>query len=94
MFARVSTYTTSPDNPGTPTEETIGRVLELPGCLGLYYLKGKDSQSLSITLWDTEDDLAGSREPANEIRSETAREQHMQVLGVEEFEVLASRFQD
>jgi hypothetical protein len=63
-------------------------VLELPGCVGLYYLKGKDDKSLSITLWNTQEALVESQEPAGRIRSETSREQDMQILDVEEFEVL------
>jgi heme-degrading monooxygenase HmoA len=88
MFARVSTYKTSPGTTGEPAEETVRRVLELPGCRGLYYLKGKDDKSLSITLWDTQEDVVASQEPAGRIRSETSREQNMQILEVEEFEVL------
>jgi hypothetical protein len=94
MFARVSTYRTSADATGAPTEETIKRVLELPGCLGLYYLKGRDNKSLSISLWDTEEDLGGSQQQANKIRSETSKEQHMEVLEVEEFEVLTNQLKD
>ncbi|QTG81594.1 hypothetical protein [Arthrobacter crystallopoietes] len=94
MFARVSTYRTSADATGAPTEETIKRVLELPGCLGLYYLKGRDNKSLSISLWDTEEDLGGSQQQANKIRSETSTEQHMEVLEVEEFEVLTNQLKD
>ncbi|AXJ11922.1 hypothetical protein CFN17_16000 [Arthrobacter sp. PM3] len=88
MFARVSTYQPGPDSSGAPSDETVSRVLQLPGCLGIYYLLGKDNKSLSITLWDDEAALSGSEEAATKIRTETSAEQHMQVLGVEEFEVL------
>ncbi|WP_427005188.1 hypothetical protein [Pseudarthrobacter sp. H2] len=66
-------------------------MLELPGCLGIYYLLGKDGTSLSITLWDDEEALAGSQQATSQIRSETSAEQHMQILGVEEFEVLTQQ---
>ena len=88
MFARVSTYKTSLGTTGKPSEETVRRVLELPGCVGLYYLKGQDDKSLSITLWNTQEALLESQEPAGRIRSETSREQDMQILDVEEYEVL------
>ena len=88
MCARVSTYKTSLGTTGEPSGETVRRVLELPGCVGLYYLKGKDDKSLSITLWNTQEALVESQEPAGRIRSETSREQDMQILDVEEFEVL------
>lgn len=94
MFARVSTYRPAPDNTGAPTEETVSQVLALPGCKGIYYLLGKENTSLSITLWDDEDALAGSRQAADQIRSETSAEQHMEVLGVDEFDVLTQHLKD
>jgi hypothetical protein len=38
--------------------------------------------------------LAGSQQAADRIRSETSVEQHLQILGVEEFEVLTSELKD
>lgn len=93
MFARVSTYRTAPDSTGAPSEETVSQVLALPGCRGIYYLLGKENRSLSITLWDDGDALAGSRQVADRIRSETSAEQHMEVLGVDEFDVLTQQLQ-
>jgi hypothetical protein len=94
MFARVSTYRPQPESTGAPSEGTVNQVLELPGCKGIYYLFGKDNKSLSITLWDDEDALAGSRPVADRIRSETSAEQHMEIVGVEEFEVLTRQLKD
>jgi len=91
MFARVSTYQPGPDSSGAPSEDTVNRVLQLPGCLGIYYLLGKDNKSLSITLWEDAAALAGSEEAATKIRTETSAEQHLQILGVQEFEVLTSQ---
>lgn len=94
MFARVSTYQPGPDSSGAPSDDTVNRVLQLPGCLGIYYLFGKDNKSLSITLWEDEAALAGSEAAATQIRSETSAEQHMQILGVEAFEVLTRHLKD
>jgi hypothetical protein len=94
MFARVSTYRPGPDSTGAPSDDTINRVLELPGCQGIYYLFGKDNKSLSITLWDDEKALAESRPASDRIRSETSAEQHMQILAVEEYEVLTRQLKD
>ena len=58
----------------------------MPGHLLLAW-EGQD-KSLSITLWEDEQALAGSQEAAAKIRTETSAEQHMEILGVEEFEVL------
>ncbi|XAS66737.1 hypothetical protein V3C33_14805 [Micrococcaceae bacterium Sec5.7] len=96
MFARVSTYKTSPETiSDAPTEETLKRVLEIPGCRGIYFLNGKESdKALSITLWDTEEALTASQQAANSIRADTSKEQKIQILEVEEFEVTASNLQD
>ncbi|BCW71021.1 hypothetical protein [Arthrobacter sp. NicSoilB8] len=94
MFARVSTYQPGPDSSGAPSEDTVSRVLQLPGCLGIYYLLGKDNKSLSITLWEDAAALAGSEEAATKIRTETSAEQHLQILGVEEFEVLTNQLKE
>lgn len=93
MFARISTYKPAPDSTGAPSDDTVNRVLQLRGCLGIYYLLGKDNKSLSITLWEDAEALAGSEQAANAIRSETSAEQNMQILGVEEFEVLIRQLQ-
>jgi heme-degrading monooxygenase HmoA len=94
MFARVSTYRPALDSTGEPSEETVQKVLGLPGCRGIYYLLGKENTSLSLTLWDDEDALAGSRQPAEQIREETTAEQHLEILGVEEFEVLTHQLKE
>jgi hypothetical protein len=94
MFARVSTYRPAPDSTGEPSEETVQKVLGLPGCRGIYYLLGKENTSLSLTLWDDEDALVGSRQPAERIRVETTAEQHMEILGVDEFEVLTHQLKE
>jgi hypothetical protein len=94
MFARVSTYRPAPDSTGEPSEETVQQVLGLPGCRGIYYLLGKENTSLSLTLWDDEEALASSRQPAERIRKETTAEQHMEILGVDEFEVLTHHLRE
>jgi hypothetical protein len=94
MFARVSTYRPGPESTGAPSENTITQVLEMPGCKGIYYLIGKDKTSLSITLWEDERALEASQQAADRLRSETSAEQHLQILGVEEFEVLTKELKD
>jgi len=88
MFARVSTYRPGPGTTGAPSAATVSQVLGLAGCKGIYYLLGKDGKSLSVTLWDDQAALAGSEQAVEKIRTETTAGQHMEVLGVEEFEVL------
>ncbi|WP_255767660.1 hypothetical protein [Pseudarthrobacter sulfonivorans] len=91
MFARISTYKTSPDTVReAPTDDIIARVLQLPGCKGIYYLKGKETnKALSITLWDAEEALVATRQDATKIREETSQADKTQIVSVEEFEVTA-----
>lgn len=93
MFARVSTYRTSPESTTDgPSEDVLRQVLEVPGCQGIYFLNGTGSdKALSITLWDSEETLTASQQTANRIRSETAADQKITILEVEEFKVTASR---
>ncbi|HEV7567292.1 MAG TPA: hypothetical protein VGO31_15205 [Microbacteriaceae bacterium] len=96
MFARVSAYRTGPETiSDAPTQAILKRVLDTPGCLGIYFLNGKESdKALSITLWDTEEALTTSQQAANSIRAETSKEQNIQILEVEEFEVTASSLKE
>lgn len=93
MHARVSSYKTGPESiSDAPSDDVIKQALEMPGCLGIYYLNGKEAgKHLSITLWDTEEAMSASRETANKIRTEASTAQKTQILEVEEFEVTASR---
>ncbi|GAB4099562.1 hypothetical protein [Sinomonas halotolerans] len=88
MYMRVSTFKTAPDGSGEPTDETVQRVLAIPGCKGFYYLSGDQGKALALTLWADKDALDGSRDAAKAIRAESAAEQRMEILGVEEYEVL------
>ena len=96
MFARVSTYKAGSDTTlNAPTDETVKRVLALPGCRGIYFLNdAENGKGLSITLWDSADSLTASQMAANTIRAETSKEQGMEIVGVEEFEVTTVSLQD
>ncbi|TFC52226.1 hypothetical protein E3T26_12235 [Cryobacterium sp. TMT1-21] len=91
MFARVSTYRTGPETVVDHTEETVARVLAIPGCRGVYFLTSlEEGKALSITLWETTYALAASREAASAVRADSSAEQAMQIIDVEEFEVANS----
>lgn len=92
MFARVSTFKTGPETlSDAPSEDIVSRVLQIPGCKGVYYLNGKETdKAIAITLWDSEEAMAASREEANRIRKDTSEEEKTQIVDVEEFEVTAS----
>lgn len=88
MFMRVSTYRPEAGSTGQPSDETVQRVLALPGCRGLYYVVSEGGTSLSLSLWEDKEAMENSRDAADTIRAETAAEQHMDILAVEEYEVL------
>lgn len=92
MFARVSTFKTGPDTVSdAPSEDIVRRALEVPGCLGIYYLNGKETgKDLSITLWESEEAMTASRELANKIRAEASAAEKTQIVAVEEFDVTVS----
>ncbi|MEW1805453.1 hypothetical protein [Pseudarthrobacter sp. NPDC080039] len=96
MFARISTYKTGPDTRrDNPTDDVVNSVLQLPGCKGVYYLNGTETDNaLSITLWDTEDAMLASRQAATRIREESSQADRTQIVAVEEFEVMASSLKD
>ncbi|MBT2552795.1 antibiotic biosynthesis monooxygenase [Arthrobacter sp. ISL-5] len=93
MFARVSTYRTSPDSTTEgPSEDTLRKLFDIPGCKGAYFLNGTGSdKALSITLWESEEALTASQQTANKLRSATSEEQKIEILEVEEFKVTASK---
>jgi len=52
-------------------------------------MNGKGSgKSLSIALYDTEENLAASKEMANSLRSEASSSLTLEILEVEEYEVV------
>jgi hypothetical protein len=95
MFARVSTYRGNQDTTSGPPEDLVKRVLELPGCRGFYFMNGKgNGKSLSIALYDTEENLAASKEMANALRSEASNTLTLEILEVEEYEVATDELND
>ena len=60
----------------------------MPGSLGLLSLIDRDAgQSLSITLWDTEEAMVNSREAATQLRSQAATSTGSTIVNVAEYEV-------
>ena len=96
MFARVSTFQESPEGIAESIRrlpETQQRVeaMDLSGLKGIYYLVDRHSgKTLTITLWETEQDLKASEEAANQVRGEEAEATGGQIVDVERFEVVAA----
>jgi heme-degrading monooxygenase HmoA len=92
MFARVSTFQGSPDQ--TAEGIRIAREQILPvarlqdGFKGIYLLFDHESgRSLSITLWETEEDMQASEEAASRARTESVEPAGETIVSVERYEV-------
>ncbi len=92
MFARISTFR----GPADQTSEGIRVAREqiLPaarlqdGFRGIYLLFDRESgESISVTLWETEDDMRESEAAALRARTESARASGETVVGVRRYEV-------
>ena len=93
MFARVSTFQGSADQ--TTEGIRVAREQILPvarlqdGFKGLFILFDRESgRSLSVTLWETEEDMHASEEAALRARTESAEAAGDVVVGVERYEVV------
>ena len=92
MFARISTFQGPPDQ--TAEGIRVAREQILPaarlqeGFLGIYLLFDRESgRSLSITLWESEEDMKASEEAALRARTESAEAAGEVIVGVERYEV-------
>ena len=92
MFARVSTFQGPPDR--TADGIRVAREQILPaarlqdGFVGIYLLFDRESgRSLSITLWETEEDMKASEDAALRARTESAEAAGEIIVGVERYEV-------
>ena len=92
MFARVSTFQGPPDC--TAEGIRVAREQILPaarlqdGFKGIYLLYDSESgKSLSITLWETEEEMIASEEAALRARTESDETTGDVIVGVERYEV-------
>jgi heme-degrading monooxygenase HmoA len=92
MYARVSTFQGPPDR--TAEGIRVAREQILPaarlqdGFKGIYLFYDSESgRSLSITLWETEEDMKASEEAALRARNESAESTGDVIAGVERYEV-------
>lgn len=92
MFARLSTFRGPVDQ--TAEGIRVAREQILPaarlqdGFKGIYILFDRESgESISLTLWETEEDLQASEEAALRARTESARASGETIVGVRRYEV-------
>ena len=96
MFARVSVYQESPEGMDESIrnwEDVIARVnqgLEAEGIAGkgaMLLVERKSGKSMTISFWNSEEDMRSSAEVANKARSEATEASGGHIVSVEEFEV-------
>lgn len=92
MFARVTTYEGRSDDYDAGLDQmrsdTGPKVRATPGSAGLLSLINRDTgQSLSITLWKSDEAMVNSREAANQLRSQAATSTGSTIVDVAEYEV-------
>jgi heme-degrading monooxygenase HmoA len=92
MFARISTFQGPPDQ--TTEGIRVAREQILPaarlqdGFRGIYLLFDSESgKSVSITLWETEEDMKASEDAALRARTESAEVAGETIVAVERYEV-------
>jgi heme-degrading monooxygenase HmoA len=96
MWARVSTFQGAAglsdvevqDITARATEKLLPGLRQVTGWQGVLNLIDRTTgKSLTITLWDTEDDMRASEEAASQIRAQAAEISREEVQGVERYEV-------
>ena len=93
MFARVSTFQGSPDQTAecirVAREQILPAARLQDGFKGIFILFDSESgRSLSVTLWESEEDMHASEEAALRARTESAEAAGEVVVGVERYEVV------
>ena len=93
MFARVSTFQGSPDQTAEGIRVAREQILPVArlqdGFMGIYLLFDRESgRSLSVTLWESDEDMHASEEAALRWRTESAEAAGEVVVGVERYEVV------
>lgn len=99
MFARVSTFQGPPDQTAEgiriAREQILPAARLMDGFKGIYLLFDRESgKSLSVTLWETEEDMRASEEAANRVRAESAETSGETVVSVERYEVALYEIED
>ncbi len=92
VYARVSTLKGSPEQIDEGlrylSEEILPTGKDDPGFKGLIALGDRQSgKTLSITLWDSEEDMRATEQDANQLRSAWAETSGQEIASIESYEV-------
>lgn len=93
MWARVSTYRGQPEAIDEDFEYVRDNILpkarQMPGFRGVLGLGDRATgRTMSITLWDSEQDMRASEADADRLRGESTDHTGGTTVGVERFEVM------
>ena len=94
MYARVSTLQVPMDRVGDPAklfkEQVIPNLKQMRGFQRAYLLADKKTgKRYGVFLFDTEDNLKASAQPASELRSKATESMGLRFSSIEEMEVIA-----
>ena len=91
MFARATTLQGSPDSVDGAVQQyrdSLSRFRQIPGNQGaLLLIDRSGGKGIAVTLWDSEQAIADSREQATQLREQAAKQAGGQIQSVEEYEV-------
>jgi hypothetical protein len=94
MYAIVTVLSTpperAPENLRMLKEKVIPAAGKLPGYLGGLWLMDPDRRKfIALTLYETEDALRNSEQPAERIRARTVEDMGATIVSVDKYEVVA-----
>lgn len=91
MYARATTMSVPREQQDAAVEQYragISRFREMPGNKGAFLLVDRNTgRGIAVTVWESEEAIAESRERANELRQQAAQESGGDVLEVQEYEI-------
>ena len=91
MFARATTLQGSPESVEGGVQQyrdSLSRFRQIPGNQGAFLLIDRSSgKGIGVTLWESEQAMADSREQATQLRQQAAAQAGGQIQSVEEYEV-------
>jgi heme-degrading monooxygenase HmoA len=91
MYARATTIqgsTATADEGVEQYREALAAFRRIPGNQGAFLLVDRASgKGIGVTLWESEQAMADSREQANQLRQQAAEQAQGQIQSVEEYEV-------
>lgn len=91
MFARATTLRGSAENVDVGLQqywEALSRFREIAGNQGAFLLIDREGgKGVGVTLWESEQAMADSRERADQLRQQAAEQASGQIESVDEYEV-------